>query len=293
MYRLPSTLLALFLILPTTILSSPPPVSFHESMTLSPEKNPGQLLYSIEQATADISWHLAKELYEKHLVDSPDYSPTPRIPKIIHHIWLGSPLPEECKKLRETWIKHHPDWQFMLWTDKEVEQFKLINIKRYRESNNYGERADIVRYEVLERFGGLYVDTDFECLKPFDTLHHHLDFYACVDCYQKFEVLNGLIASRPGHPILKECIYRLKNFPSPNSSSIIHRTGPHFFTTCIIRILTTTAIDKVVLLPTSYMYPWPSYARKNKSREEIEAWIRPESMAVHHWHISWLNKKIE
>ena len=31
-----------------------------------------------------------------------------------------------------------------------------------------GEKSDIFRYEILYRFGGVYVDTDFECIKPFE-----------------------------------------------------------------------------------------------------------------------------
>ena len=31
------------------------------------------------------------------------------IPRIIHHIWLGSPLPAHFQELRMTWIHHHPE----------------------------------------------------------------------------------------------------------------------------------------------------------------------------------------
>ena len=33
-----------------------------------------------------------------------------RIPKIIHQIWLGSPLPERYKQWQRTWTDNHPDW---------------------------------------------------------------------------------------------------------------------------------------------------------------------------------------
>jgi mannosyltransferase OCH1-like enzyme len=235
------------------------------------------------------SWRVAKELYDKHIIADPNYAPTERIPKIIHHIWLGSPLPATCKKLRETWMQQHPHWQFMLWTDKEVEEFGLINQERYNASNNYGEKSDIVRYEILERFGGLYVDTDFECLQPFDALHHYCDFYAGVGCEPVLVVFNGLIASRPGHPILKECINHLKNHPS-TTSDILERTGPFFFTNRILGLLAHYA-DKIVLFPTTYFYPWPHYERFHNSREEIESWIKPETLAIHHWHVSWDESK--
>jgi mannosyltransferase OCH1-like enzyme len=37
-------------------------------------------------------------------------------------------------------------------------------------ASNFGEKSDIWRYEILFRLGGVYVDTDFECVRPFDSL---------------------------------------------------------------------------------------------------------------------------
>jgi mannosyltransferase OCH1-like enzyme len=73
----------------------------------------------------------------------------------------------------------------------------------------------------LYRFGGLYVDTDFELLQPekLDSLHKACDFYCGLtplDC-QAFLINNAIIGSIPGHPILKACITSLKEETSRNS----------------------------------------------------------------------------
>lgn len=39
-------------------------------------------------------------------------------------------------------------------------------------------RAVLPHVQVVYRFGGLYVDTDFECLSSFEQLHARLDFFA-------------------------------------------------------------------------------------------------------------------
>lgn len=41
------------------------------------------------------------------------------------------------------------------------------------------EQSDIFRLDILLHFGGLYVDTDFECVAPFDLLHAQTR----VSCY--------------------------------------------------------------------------------------------------------------
>lgn len=239
-----------------------------------------------------VNWKMVKDRYSRHIIKSFEYKEDSLIPKIIHHIWLGSPLPERCRVLRETWIKHHPDWQFILWTEKDIEQFGLINKDLYLAAKNYAEKSDIARYEILYRMGGLYVDTDFECLCSFDVFHHSCDFYAGVNQGPKVEVFNGLIGSRAQHPILKECLINLGISTQQHShfSKILFRTGPYFFTQQILYILRQNSADRIILFPLTYFYPWPSInnSTKHVKREEIEQWFRSESFAVHHWHCSWM-----
>jgi len=238
------------------------------------------------------NWLQAKRLYEQHIITKAEYSEDPRIPEIIHWIWLGSPFPENLKAFQETWKVHHPTWKFMLWTEKEIEELGLTNKKLYDTATNYGEKSDIARYEILYRIGGLYVDTDFECLRPFDIFHHCCDFYTGLNCGPSFMIFNGIIASRPGHPILENCIAAL-NSPTTLKNRDPHfieqRTGPIFFTGIIQRYM-HTCTDKTVIFPTSYFYPWPFFERKHNTRAQIEKWIMPETFAIHHWHTSWMKK---
>ena len=96
---------------------------------------------------------------------------SPLVPFIIHHIWLGSPLPEELARLRESWLSRHAhtsskhagpsqdgggnfcgegagEWEVRLWTDADVEAFGLENKEAYDAAGNFGQKSDILRYEV-------------------------------------------------------------------------------------------------------------------------------------------------
>lgn len=236
---------------------------------------------------SDPFWKMVKVLYTTQIEKKIDYRVEPTIPKIIHHIWLGSSLPEQYIIWRNTWIKKHPDWQCILWTDKDVEALGLINKKMYDATSNYGEKSDIARVEILYRFGGLYVDTDFECLKSFDTLHHCLDFYAGLN-EGPSAVFNGLMASAPGHPILKAYIENMKRgeHEVDSTDAIVHRSGPHYFTKILKKYLRFHK-NRVVLFPTTFFYPWPWWHRFDNKREQILKWVRPETFAIHHWEVSW------
>lgn len=60
------------------------------------------------------------ELYERNMPFVLIRQEKTKIPKIIHQIWLGSPLPQKFKKLQASWIKMHPEWTYILWTDRKA-----------------------------------------------------------------------------------------------------------------------------------------------------------------------------
>jgi mannosyltransferase OCH1-like enzyme len=99
------------------------------------------------------------------------------IPKIIHRIWVGGPMPDHYRQYGEAWEKLHPGWSFRLWTDEDFQNGWLQNQDLFDKAEQYvpkdavGQfRSDVARYEILYRFGGVYVDCDVEPLKPFDGL---------------------------------------------------------------------------------------------------------------------------
>lgn len=201
------------------------------------------------------------------------------IPLTVHHIWLGSELPERFKTLRYEWMRMHPPaqgWSFVLWDDTKVEQElterPLHNAELYAAAQNWGEKSDILRLEILQRYGGVYVDVDFA---PVQSLRPLLRTGAGMLCGLSnvgfVEVNNGLIAARPHHPAVLACVRALSSAPgaaartasvgsaaeacekvpsgpsemllealgldqaaaSGDSFNTISRTGPGFFTRCV------------------------------------------------------------
>ena len=42
-----------------------------------------------------------------------------------------------------------------------------------------------------------------------------------------------------------------------------------------------------VILPTTYLYPFPNRNIAFKDLERAREWIEPESLAIHYWEVSW------
>lgn len=235
-------------------------------------------------------WALAAELYTQYIIKDLQYSETPRIPKIIHQIWIGSPLPDKYLPLIASWQEHHPDWEYILWDDAMIEAFGLVNKEQYDRSTNWGQKADIARYEILYRLGGVYVDIDFECLRPFDIFHHVCDYYTGAAYSGRFSTFNGLIGAAPENPIVKECIDSLNidaYYEGTPEHNILFSTGPFHQTRCYMS--KAREAGRAVAFPVNYFYPWP-FSKKNDN-EYLSRWFKPETFAIHYWHAGWREEK--
>lgn len=226
-------------------------------------------------------------LYDRNNLTKVTWSEKPRVPNIIHQIWIGSPFPEKYRRFQESWKKYNPDWEYRLWTDKELENLPMQNRDLYDASCNYGEKSDIARYEILYQFGGLYVDTDFECLRSFDLFNHCYDFYTGIQPLDTnlMQLGFGLIGVVPGHPVLKCCLDSL-HASAAQTQQIIARTGPIFFTR-VFEAVAPYLGDCTIAFPPSYFYP-RGYTQPEEPRS---AWLKPESFAVHQWEGSWMKKE--
>ena len=107
------------------------------------------------------------------------------IPKIIHTTWVGKEMPPQVAAWIETWKRHHPQWQHMLWDNDAVFSRRWRNQKHldfYREREVWAGVADIVRIETLFEYGGFNAGADAECLHPIDEL-----FECNADAFVSYE----------------------------------------------------------------------------------------------------------
>lgn len=228
-----------------------------------------------------------RSLYCKYAAHTEKEENELRIPKIIHHIWIGSPVPEELQKIMNTWSEYLPDWQHMLWTDKELDEFEMSNRNLYEASTNYGQKSDIARYEILYKFGGLYVDVDTECLRSLEDLHYLFDFYIGIQPLDSclLHVGIGVIGSIPRHPLLRAAIDSL-SVNSATNKGATHRTGPIFFTKMFYKHADIHGFRDIAL-PVNYFYPLASQEKVL----DRDAWHAKKAFTVHHWAGTWMPKQ--
>ncbi len=240
----------------------------------------------------DKFWEVFSCLYEKHFLTCTDF--TQRIPKKIHQVWVGGTVPDSNKRLRDTWIKCHPDWEYKLWGDKDAEEFGMVNEKIFYNLKNNGAKADVFRYEILFREGGIYADTDFECIRSFNDFLH-LSFFGGDGYHEAPNTFNGLFGSVPNHPILSSMLQYLKQVEGAKDyglAEILSVTGEKKLTEIFLKYIEKND-DKVVIFPKNFFYPFPPELRfgirndTEADRKLVHSYIKPRTYAIHCWHTSW------
>jgi hypothetical protein len=147
------------------------------------------------------------------------------IPKTIHQIWFGKEIPQLYKKNRKNLKNKHSGWKFICWSEELINKLfkkKFLNQKLFikkKNDLNYAGMSDVARYEILEKFGGVYIDCDFIFFESLESIHNKCDFYAVIDELSWWTVCaNGFIGSKKNHPILDYCIKTIKKLENQNIS---------------------------------------------------------------------------
>ncbi|HEV7898056.1 MAG TPA: glycosyltransferase [Planosporangium sp.] len=202
------------------------------------------------------------------------------IPRIFHRIWLGGPMPERERRFGETWAEHHPDWQMWLWHEGNLPP--LVNQAQFDAATVYAQKADISRYELLLEYGGVYLDTDFECLRNIEPLLGGVRGFTAREDAERVAI--GIMGCVPGHPFFARMIAELPDSVAWRSGRPPNeQTGPQLLSRVLVQQEALGAETLTVFGPELfYPYHW--------SVPEAEFRAFPQAYAVHHWAKSWMGK---
>lgn len=168
-----------------------------------------------------------EQMYNSSLVDQEQL-----IPKIIHQTYKTTEIPEIWKLGQQLCIDLHPDYEYILWTDDMSRSFIAEKYPWFLDTfDNYQypiQRADLIRYFVLNHYGGIYLDLDDGCSQRLDPL---LSVPAFVRKTLPTGISNDVMGSIPKHPFFTKVINDIskydRNWFVPYITIMIS-TGPLF-----------------------------------------------------------------
>ncbi|MCX6849136.1 MAG: glycosyltransferase [Verrucomicrobia bacterium] len=222
------------------------------------------------------------------------------IPRIIHQPWKTRNLPPLMREFQESWFKHHPEWEYRLWTNEDNKRLIHEQYPQYAEVFRRFTppivKIDFIRLAYMHRFGGLYTDMDFEALRPIDLLL--ADGRIAVGrenggigipmCGRPF-IINAFIASPAGHPLWLEIMqamadrFRLRQRFEPHAFHVIRMTIEIFD-----ELVGAYAQDHDDITIHSFapFYPAPPSVRFRDERRELAGKLN--SYAIHHYANTWV-----
>jgi mannosyltransferase OCH1-like enzyme len=211
------------------------------------------------------------------------------IPKKIHYCWFGyGQMPELAVQCLSSWKKHLPDYELILWNEYNFDINSNYYVKEAYETKKYAFVTDYVRLYALYHFGGIYMDTDVEVLKPLDCFLKHRAFTGCEN---ENLCVTGIIASEKNHPWIKKLLddYKDKHF--------ILADGKLSLTTNTQRITKITVGEygwlpenrQQILKDGLYIYPFDFFCAKDYKTGKLEA--TNNTYTIHHFSGSWHSNK--
>lgn len=131
-----------------------------------------------------------------------------KIPKIIHQLWIGNkPAPTN---MMNTWKEKNPEFEYIFWNEDEIKKrnLQLTCAHRINEIEEINGKADIIRWEILYHYGGIFLDADSICIEPIDDI---LLNTICFAGWENEKLRPGLIATGtmgfpPRHPLVEMAI---------------------------------------------------------------------------------------
>jgi mannosyltransferase OCH1-like enzyme len=216
------------------------------------------------------------------------------IPRKLHRLWLGQrPRPALYDAFWAEWQALHPDWTLVTWTESNLPP--LINgsvvddlavsarsagIPMAHDRAVAVARADVIAYELMWRYGGVYINCDMQPLKSLEPLLEHDAFVGMED---DTYLCNAVMGAIPRHPLFQLLIDELPgNYSVHRGRGMEVATGPQFLTRVVKE---ATVPGSLTVLPQSAFY----YAHHGSIAvgEDASAFVNGAraagAYALHHW----------
>lgn len=211
------------------------------------------------------------------------------IPKKIHYMWLGKKeLPKNLEKCIESWKKYCPEYDIICWNEDNYDISKNDYMREAYEAKAYGFVPDYARLDILYTYGGIYLDTDVELIKPLDDLLYQ-DAFCGVE---KWQTLNfgGCSGAKPQSQAVKAFLdarmdehYTLKNgYANRNTCGYIDT-----LTAMKFGYKLTGQKQKILdmtIYPSDYFQPYDYMSGRVEKTQN--------TFSIHHFNGGWLDEEM-
>lgn len=208
------------------------------------------------------------------------------IPKIIHYCWFGGKeKPALAVKCIESWKKYCPDYEIIEWNESNFSLDYCDYVKEAFEEKKWAFITDVVRLHALVNFGGIYMDTDVEVVKPLDEF---LELKAFSGFQTVDSVPTGIMAAEKGHPLFARLL-------ADYDGAHFRKDGKIDMETNVVKI-TNACLEYGLVLNNQKqeiggftLYPFDYFCAKDIQTGKIVA--TKNTYTIHHFAGSWVTPR--
>lgn len=212
------------------------------------------------------------------------------IPKIIHYCWLSDdPLPPKLQACIESWAVHCPDFEVRLWNFERLGRDCPLWVRQAFDNKKYAFAADFVRCFALYHFGGIYLDSDVEVVRPFPDELLRLPYMLGHEGGSP-TIEAGVMGAEPGHPFFGNMLdyYRDRPFVRPDGGLettplprlLMEVNASHFeLADAATPAQVKSTPGRLDILPSDWFSPI--------SLKNMELTLTPRTVTIHHFAGSW------
>lgn len=207
------------------------------------------------------------------------------IPRIIHYCWFGGgQMPPLAIKCINSWEKYLPEYKLMLWNEKTFDVTCCKYVAQAYESRKFAFVTDYVRLWALYEYGGVYMDTDVEVLRPLDDFLKHEAFSG----FEDGELIpTGIMAAKRRHPWIGMLLEDYTDL------DFIKQDGSFDLTTNVVRITRRTMQYSPFKQDDTFqelkdglaIYPKRIFCPKSYDTGRIA--LSRDTATIHHFSSSW------
>lgn len=192
------------------------------------------------------------------------------IPKVVHYCWFGrAPKPNLVQRCINSWKLHLPEYEIKEWNEDNYDYEGNQYVKEAYNEKKYAFVSDVVRLDILYRYGGLYFDTDVELLRPLSNEMMSNSFMACERQGKLISIAPGLaMGFYPHNEFVKKVLdsYLDESFYSHkdevNLYTINYRISSAMEKIGWIPDNKIQIINNIVIYPSDYFCPFDGLTQK-------------------------------
>lgn len=194
------------------------------------------------------------------------------IPKIIHYCWFGKePLSKRAQDAIASWKKHCPDYEIRQWNEENFDINIFPYVREAYKEKRWAFVSDVARLLALRDYGGVYLDTDVELLKPLDFL---LDKEVVFGMENQDRISTAVILARKNNKLIRELLATYKDIRFDSSITNVQR-----FTDTIKNNNEVTILSKDYFCPKDYESGFVNFTSNTVAIHFFDqSWKTPEEI---------------